>query len=262
MSASALAALALLAAAPLLVWRRSRALAALYLGAAIAWLAFKRSAGGPAYAYWLLLAPAAPALRWPEQRDAAGRALAWSAVLAVYAGALYSLEIRARDLAALLFPAVAAAIHAWGARRLETGSPRAQAAHHLGALGVIACVALFCRPQAWGFAGQVVPPWPPPALDVAASVAGIAGFGGYALVAAARALRERAWHRALAGGLPLAVIPGLAIVHTTFSKAAAATWLLVYGLALAAALAHAGQRRAGAALAALLLALRLSGQGA
>jgi hypothetical protein len=180
---------------------------------------------------------------------------------------LFGLDVRVRDVAAVLFPAVASGLFAHGVRASEgrapswlqpehTGAP----ARFLGGAGVVLFSLLFCRPAAWGFAGEVAGGGISFA-DLAASLALSALYGACALASVPRWLRRPGYRAgALAALFPLAVLPGLAIVHCGGSGRLAATWMLVYTLALAGMIWREGARRdqiwwVGAARAFALLAI-------
>jgi len=192
---------------------------------------------------------------------------AWLGVAILAALSLFGLEVRVRDVAAVLFPAVASGLFAHGIRASEGRAPiwlrpeyTGPPALWLGGTGVALFSLLFCRPGAWGFAGEIaggglsLP-------DLAASLAVTALYGASALASVPRWLGQDARRpAALAALFPLVVLPGLAMVHGGGSGRAAASWLLVYTLALAGITGREAARserawRASAARAFALLAV-------
>jgi len=170
-----------------------------------------------------------------------GRSLLGTALIAATAAAvLLGFEHRVRDLAALLFPAVFAAFYVLGFR--EDMSFAGPPAHWIGAAGAWVCLALFTRPDSWGFAGTI--DGEVRALDLAASALGVLLFGGIAVWGATRFARSRHWDRALLAGLPLAVLPGLGLMYAWQAKRGAATWMTAYAVVTLALFGLSARRRA------------------
>jgi hypothetical protein len=170
-----------------------------------------------------------------------GRTLLGTALIgAVAAAVLFGFEHRVRDLAALLFPAVFAALYVLGFR--EDMSFAGPPARWIGASGTWVCLALFTRPDSWGFAGTI--DGEIRALDLGASALGVLLFGGVAVWGALRFARSRHWHRALLAATPLAVLPGLGLMYVGQAKRGAATWMSAYALVTLALFGLAALRTA------------------
>ena len=168
-----------------------------------------------------------------------GRTLLGTVLIAAAAAAvLFGFEHRVRDLAALLFPAVFAALYVLGFR--EDMSFAGPPAHWIGAAGAWVCLALFTRPDSWGFAGTI--DGEIQARDLLASVLGVLLFGGVAVWGALRFARSRHWHRSLLAALPVAVLPGLGLMYAGQAKRGAATWMTAYALVTLALFGRAAWR--------------------
>jgi hypothetical protein len=173
----------------------------------------------------------------------------WLGVSTIAALSLFGLEVRVRDVAAVLFPAVASGLFAHGVRAREGRAPdwlgpayTGLPARCLGAAGIALCLVLLCRPGAWGFVGEIagdelsLP-------DLAASLAVTAIYTATAVASVPRWLRVRDLQASATAALfPVVVIPGIAIVHGGGSGRAAATWMLGYALAISGLLWRQGAR--------------------
>jgi len=243
---------ALLLVAPILYGFDSRSASIAFLAGAGCWLVIARFEPGSALGYWIFWLIALPRLRVQlsaDKRDWRQKLLAWSVLLSLVAGCLYSLEIRVRDVAAVLFPAVCAALFLYGSGRDagklaagSAGAALARPARLLGWLGIGVSLLLYTGDQAWGFAGVIDPPGIG-LVDFGGTLALTLGASVLSLHGAIRELRSGRRHLVLAGLYPLVVLPGLAIVHATHSRRLGALYMSGYAVLLGASALAAGLRQ-------------------